>query len=320
MRIYEGEFTVGAILDQCRVNRHESVQMMASRESLHSMQPTPDGYLGDIDLKELARIVNRIPVPLIRERRQRLNAFYEEVLVSADPDRGISFHQCLMILAHYNVISDSKSLRLEEFLRRRARLQRVEEAVRRNTVIGFFDTLYWSREFRRAIERKKSGRMTAVPQFQFNVPEIYVDVPGDSDEPEEPAPGTMTPQTQPDPEGPFAPMLSPSGTAHRRTESSPTARRNLPRLDTSLTGRSSGGSSPTEWSNFSPSRTPRRMYGERVSFDSNEPQESPSRSGHSRQNSAMSVQDVMHSLDNSAWGESIRRSFTQRRPGDRSVE
>ncbi|KAJ5180626.1 hypothetical protein N7492_003836 [Penicillium capsulatum] len=329
MRIYEGEFTVGAILDQCRTARHQSLNSfntlaMPSRESLNAMQPTSDGYMGDLDLKELSRIINRIPVNTIRERRQRLNTFYEEVLVSADPDRGISFHMCLMILAHYNIITDSKSLRLEEFLRRRARLQRVDEAVRRNTVIGFFDTLYWSREFRRAIDRKKAGRMTAVPQFQFNVPEIYVDVPGDSEEPEPPAPGAMTPQTQPDPEGPFAPMLSPTSPAHRRTESSPAARRtDLPRLDTSLTGRSSGGSSPTEWSSFSPMRTPRRMYGERVSFESNERQESPSRADHSRQNSAMSVRDVMQSLDNSAWGESIRRSFTQRRSGgssDRSVE
>lgn len=31
--------------------------------------------------------------------------------------------------------------RLEEFLRRRARLQRVEEEIRRKIVQGFFDTL-----------------------------------------------------------------------------------------------------------------------------------------------------------------------------------
>jgi hypothetical protein len=31
--------------------------------------------------------------------------------------------------------------RLEEFLRRRARLQRVDDQVRRGVVLGFFDTL-----------------------------------------------------------------------------------------------------------------------------------------------------------------------------------
>lgn len=64
-----------------------------------------------IDLDQLERILNRIPVNTVRARRQKLNVFYEEVLVSADPDFGISFTSCLMILAHYNVISDSKSLR-----------------------------------------------------------------------------------------------------------------------------------------------------------------------------------------------------------------
>lgn len=329
MRIYDGEFTVNAILDQCRTNPQDSSHTlrashsslpMRSRESLTSMLPGKVRDLADgIDIKELSRIIDRIPVNTIRERRQRLNAFYEEILVSADPERGISFHQCLMILAHYNVITDSKSLRLEEFLRRRARLQRVEEAVRRNTVIGFFDTLYWSREFRRAIERKKSSRMTDVPQFK--VPEIFVDDPGDIDEDEEQAPGTMTPQTQPETESPFASMLSPSSSIHRRVESSPTERRvELPRLDTGLTGRSSGGSSPPEWSSISLSRTPHHMYGERVSFESSERQDSPSGGDHSRHNSTMSVREVINSLDNSAWGDSLRRSFTQRRSGDRSDE
>jgi hypothetical protein len=62
---------------------------------------------------------------------------------------------------------------LEEFLRRRARLQRVEEEVRRRIVLGFFDTLYWSRRFKRHMDIKRSGRMTAIPQL--DVPEIFVD-------------------------------------------------------------------------------------------------------------------------------------------------
>ncbi|KAJ5902179.1 hypothetical protein N7495_002707 [Penicillium taxi] len=326
MQIYDGEFSVGAILERCRTSprRNSSYSFQASR----NMRPgdsliqsnLKNGLADGIDLQELASIIDRIPVNTIRERRQRLNNFYEEILVSADHARGISFHQCLMILAHYNVISDSKSLRLEEFLRRRARLQRVQEAVRRNTVVGFFDTLYYTREFRRAIERKKNSRMTDVPQF--TVPEIFVEDPVD-EEPEEPMPGTMTPQTQPemDGPGPFTPMLSPASTStRRRAESSPTARLgDLPRLDTTAAGLSSGTSTPTEWSGISPSRAPRHMYGESLSFAS-AGSPSHSHSDHSRQNSVVSAQDVMDSLDNSVWGESIRRSFTQRRPGDRPPE
>ena len=158
MRIYDGEHTVNGILEQCRTEVRGD--------------ETP-GIIGGVDIAALNRALSTINVPQIRRRRQRLNIFAQEVLVSADPDRGVSFSSCLMILAHYNVINDSKALRLEEFLRRRYRLQRVEEEVRRRIVIGFFDTLYWSRQFRRRQELRNSARMVTIPDFA--VPEIYVD-------------------------------------------------------------------------------------------------------------------------------------------------
>ena len=98
MRIYDGEFTVGQILEDCRLNRRDSEQPLVRNT---------DG----VDLEKLSRRIDNIPVDEIRRRRARLNVFYEEVLVSADPDFGISFTSCLMILAHYNVINDSKSLK-----------------------------------------------------------------------------------------------------------------------------------------------------------------------------------------------------------------
>ena len=98
MRVYDGDFTVGRILEDCKVERRES--------------EIPNARILDgVDLDKLSRRLEHIPVQEIRKKRARLNAFYEEVLVSADPKRGISFTSCLMILAHYNVISDSKSLR-----------------------------------------------------------------------------------------------------------------------------------------------------------------------------------------------------------------
>ncbi|KAI2408243.1 calcium channel protein, partial [Ophidiomyces ophidiicola] len=103
MRVYDGDFTVGHILEQCNFNRRHSQQPRAKSTDC-------------IDLKTLNRVLQGLPVTEIRRRRARLNAFYEEVLVSADPERGISFTSCLMILAHYNVINDSKSLRRVYFL------------------------------------------------------------------------------------------------------------------------------------------------------------------------------------------------------------
>ena len=97
MRIYDGEHSVRRILEDCTVTQQNS-------------DPTSTVVDG-VDLSKLAQRLDTIPVQEIRRRRARMNIFYEEILVSADVDRGISFTSCLMILAHYNVISDFKSLR-----------------------------------------------------------------------------------------------------------------------------------------------------------------------------------------------------------------
>lgn len=344
MRIHDDEFTIGRILEKCRVDLQEYPK---------SSQRVVEG----VDLDMLSRILRRLPVETVNLRRQRLNTFYEEMLVSADAIRGISFHSCLMILAHHNVINDSKSLRLEEFLRRRARLQRVEEAVRRNTVIGFFDTLYWSREFRRKVLNKKSARMSIVPQF--TVPEIFVDdeYHDGGDNNHEQSDNIVTqdvttdsrrssiggvmgggggdPDSNNNNNDDMQPMLSPTSPNRPRGDF------NLPPIDTGLAGRmSTANAAPsTEWSSISPSLMPGRGRAHTTSsYDpapgpSTEPGDGTGRgpgpgpgpgsgtgtmsADHSRQNSAISMNDVMQSFDNSAWGESLRRSFTQRRPGDR---
>ncbi|PGH21484.1 hypothetical protein AJ80_03152 [Polytolypa hystricis UAMH7299] len=283
MRVYDGDFTVGRILEDCKVNRRDS-ELPGVRA------------VEGVDLNKLSRRLSYLPVQEIRKRRARMNSFYEEVLVSADPERGISFTSCLMILAHYNIITDSKSLRLEEFLRRRARLQRVEEAVRRNVVVGFFDTLYWARRFRARIESRKSARLVSVPQFA--VPEIYVE----DDESHTRAPEQQSPRPRSD--GVSTPMLSPRSAAFARDP------RNLPQIDTSgVSASSSRASSPTrsEWSNISPSLSPRHR--------SLAPLPTPTDRTRDQSEGSVSVQGVIDSLDNSAWGESIRRSFTQRRSG-----
>lgn len=190
MRIYDGDFTVNNILQDILPKApSRSLTFAFDGSSLHesSHHGMKRPINTPIDLDALNTRMSEIPIDEIRRRRIRMNTFYEEVLVTADPDRGIEFTSLLMVLAHYKVINDNKSLRLEEFLRRRARLQRVEEAVRRNVVVGFFDTLYWSRRFRRELARKKreredlmsTGRLQGIPQL--DVPEIFVHDESDND-------------------------------------------------------------------------------------------------------------------------------------------
>lgn len=70
-----------------------------------------DHQTAEIDLKKLNQRLDELPIADIRRRRQRMNVFYEEVLISSDPDKGIQFTSLLMILAHHKVINDNKSLR-----------------------------------------------------------------------------------------------------------------------------------------------------------------------------------------------------------------
>jgi hypothetical protein len=101
MRIYSQDHSVHSIL--------EYVQSQPTGGRVTSMAST-SGASG-INIRALNKRLAMIDPVEVRRSRARYNLFYEEVMVSADVDRGISFTSVLMILAHYNVISDSKSLR-----------------------------------------------------------------------------------------------------------------------------------------------------------------------------------------------------------------
>lgn len=303
MRIYDGEHSVNRILESC------------SREIRGS--DTPAGVVHGIDrakgvdLARLNECISTINVPEIRRRREKMEIFFQEIMVSADVDRGINFTSCLMILAHYNVISDSKSLRLEEFLRRRARLQRVEEEVRRRVVRGFFDTIYFARAFRSRLDSRQSARMMTVPQFA--VPEIFIDdqdvtdsTPHTSHFP--PSPGSISP-------GGVSPGgISPTGITRGRSQHDSGGLRHRGELMTGSPSRSdrSGTVSPAISTHRSAASEGSASF--QWGVDGTEEAFQGSRS---RAASAVDRQNVLDMFETSAWGESMRRSFTLRRSGTR---
>lgn len=150
--------------------------------------------------------------------------------------------------------------------------------------------------------------MVTVPQF--SVPEIYVE---DSVEevPEEEDPGSQ--QGNESSPGPATPTQSSD-----RSERS-TAR--PPQIDTGVSQHGSSRSSPTrmEWSSLSPSLSPNRKNTSANLYDSAESSDQAAGQEESQpQEDSVNVQNVMESLDNTAWGDSIRRSFTLRRSGSTS--
>ncbi|KAI0404915.1 ion transporter [Xylaria palmicola] len=293
MRVYEPEDSVSRILEDVRggdqgPGRHASIATASD--------------LSGVDIRKLNERLSMIDIEGVRARRRRYNIFYEEIMVSADLDRGISFTTVLMTMAHYNIISDSKSLRLEEFLRRRARLQRVEEAVNRRTVQGFFDTLYYSRQFRRHLEKKRSGRMTAIPQL--DVPEIFVDDESD---------GTLgrsqtarqrtTLAVPPMPSAPSDFLGAFDGTRPQHRSWSQGA--DLSTYDTTQPH-------PLSGPRLAPTVSGRQSEGSMYSFDVHE-YENTGSTTHGRQGSEVSPSQVRSFLDDSVWAESIRRSATVRK-------
>jgi hypothetical protein len=101
MRIYSQENSVRRIL--------EDIQSQPTSGRIVSMVSTSS--TNGVNLKALNKRLAQIDADEVRRSRTRYNLFFEEVMVSADVDRGISFTTVLMILAHYNVISDNKSLK-----------------------------------------------------------------------------------------------------------------------------------------------------------------------------------------------------------------
>ncbi len=333
MRIYAGsDHSVKRILDNCKVERraNETPPPGVIPVKPKKVDDREETYNG-IDLSELNRQLRMIDVSDIRRRRQRMEIFFQEVMVSAHPDRGINFTSCLMILAHYNVISDSKSLRLEEYLRRRARLQRVQEEVRRRVVKGFFDMMYWSRQFHSRLDFRHSARMVNIPQFA--VPEIFVE-DGDADV-------DVSPQSDTFPDAP--PGVPPKKDSSPQSRSrGPSISEGRPSLDTSglrhrgdtgSPSRSSrSGSVSPQLSPHRPGHSPSHSYGHSPShsgdsafqwgYDGAGGNLSPMGGnspvgGRSRAGSAVDRQNVLDVFDNSAWGESIRRSFTLSRRATR---
>lgn len=316
-------------MDDCKVDEPESRA---------SVLPIGDDRKPQvkIDLNKLNARLAQMPVNDIRQRRRELSVFYTEILRGANHDKGIPFTLVLMTLAHYKIINDNKNLRLEEFLRRRARLQMVEDEVRRSIVSSFLDTLHWRRNYRKTLQQKNAARMTTIPQLQ--VPEIYVE---DEDEDElrrEPTKSSLKPSltisipsinTSADSitSGRSAKgEVSPGAVLRNRADSymtgspsgSPTRLAISPQSSPQLRNRISDVSAPSRLGPGGWDRPPSPMgsdeggaYGQHLG----EPR--PSLAGRERDrnraSSAVSHQGVLDALQDTAWGTSLRRSFTTTR-------
>ena len=138
--------------------------------------------------------------------------------------------------------------------------------------------------------------MTDVPQLG---PEVFVDDADDISRNRRPsASALLSPLDARDPRGSFI-TYGLEGPRHR-------------------TNVSLGGGAISPGTAGSPSRSPQlsphRATNSAFSFEAGELSGEDGSANNSRRGSGVSAENVLDVLDNSAWGESIRRSFTMRRP------
>ncbi len=158
-------------------------------------------------------------------------------------------------------------------------------------------TSYWTREFKRHMEKKRAGRMTAIPQL--DVPDIFVD-----DE-EQRTRGGLQRSTLAVPPGR-------SATKSSDLLSTPDAGRPLHQSWSSSVDISSYDSTsahPLSFPRATPSMPGHQPPGSRVSFEVQEPSSSSGEASGSQPN-AVSPAQVRDLLDNTIWVDSIRRSAT----------
>ncbi|ODQ55958.1 hypothetical protein SAICODRAFT_47407, partial [Saitoella complicata NRRL Y-17804] len=148
--IYEDEFSVQS--------------MLAREDDTPVTRPRP---MDDYDADMMSERITALPIEKIQRRRRIFNMLYAEALITAKPGKGIGFTAMLVMLAHYKVVNDEKSLSLEDYLKRRAKMQKVEEQMKKDIVRGFFQTLYWKKW-------KKAQLHPEPEQASISVPQIFV--------------------------------------------------------------------------------------------------------------------------------------------------
>lgn len=163
---------------------------------------------------------------------------------------------------------------------------------------------YYSRQFRRHMDKKRSGRMTAIPQL--DVPEIFVD--DDSDGARDRSRVAQQRTTLAVPPTPGAPdFLAVSDTARPQHRSWS--------LGIDISTYDTTQSHPLSAPRVTPTVSGNQPETSRYSFDV---QENTTLNTRERQGSEVSPSQLRSFLDDSVWAESIRRSATIRRSVRRS--
>ncbi|CAG8775457.1 5806_t:CDS:2, partial [Acaulospora morrowiae] len=163
VRIYDSEHLISNLISNSRVVYTPAGEVDTGKTTssiLTDRKPNPL-VEGDIDIRKLEQNIKNISPSKTFERKRIYNMIYQEAMLSTERDvlgneKGISFTNMLLLLAHYKLVNDEKCLTINEYIKRANKLEQVKDSVSRDRVRSLLRTIYWRRKFKAIRENRRS--------------------------------------------------------------------------------------------------------------------------------------------------------------------
>ncbi|CAG8488519.1 6193_t:CDS:10 [Ambispora gerdemannii] len=167
VKIYDDNYQIPTLLkNSLKTEDGSNVGMLGSTSS--SKRHGGDTLSSHtIDIDRLQKNLTDLNVSKVHERRRIYNCLYQEALLSVEKDskdneKGISFANMLIMLAHYKLVDDDKSLRIDELLKRKEKMEKVIDNVNKDRVMSLLKTIYWSGKFKARKEEQLNAARSSV--------------------------------------------------------------------------------------------------------------------------------------------------------------
>ncbi|KAG8926488.1 calcium channel protein, partial [Tulasnella sp. 417] len=152
VRIYPIEWSVAEIIKWSQANPNEPTAVYPA--------PVISNRSGtnNIDLRKLGRTISQIDQGEIRRRRATFLRLYYEAMITAEPGRGISFTNMILIVARWKMINEDSALSLDEMLQRQVTNERVKDLVNRDRAISFIKMITSRRRYLAILHEMAASR------------------------------------------------------------------------------------------------------------------------------------------------------------------
>ncbi|RHZ83056.1 hypothetical protein Glove_99g372 [Diversispora epigaea] len=178
VRIYEEEFQIPNLIKNSLV-LHSHPPDYNLLDCVFCKSKTNLLTVGNLDVRKLEQNLENISLSQVYRRKKIYDMIYHEALLSTEKDllgneKGISFTNMLLLLAYYKFASDDKCLEINEFVKRKLKLEKVKDRVHMDQVKSILRTIYWQKKYKSLIENKRAKERTTITSEKGFVPLIMV--------------------------------------------------------------------------------------------------------------------------------------------------